>query len=688
MDTHTIDGFWTPLLESINQTPFTRDILGWTFQSPGLGTFKEAPLTYSTRQFGDDADPSSSSILLISAPGAVGKSTLAKQIAFRTGSIYVDLATSEPVGGNFLSGGLARSGQYASWQNGTMTAMIDGLDEAILKAQKEGLEAFLSDVAELSIGRTVPTVIFGRTVSIEDASAYLEDKMPGEVAVLEIGYYDEATALEFAEETLKVFREERGNSHPIVDRQALNLLLSGLREQTATDGNRFAGYAPVLQAVAARVNQYDNPNLLVSELISGSLPPITLQSVVQSILDRERNKLTGLVLLNNDLKDQLYLPEEQLDRLVAKVYGVAPPELPQMSAEDAERYTSALETWVQYHPFYDGGSGTPSAVFRAAICAKALESSSASERAIRMELGRSDAADPFLYIFYVNQDTSVDPAYLPETHIGIIYSSIRASLARGETASLFVTDEADFQVDSQLADVEIDLVRNGSVGLKSLFFKTGISGPILFGAHVRDAQVLMPRARIEIGHTAELVLVSPIDIQCRDLAISAEKVIVENPPESTEYAAYLQADEYSGTSISSVPLRRNQAKLFVSWPGAESYPWRDVRADISTARDGNLRLEEALRRFRMFVVTCKGFGRNLGPGQSSRKIESGRMTKGTGQSVLDSMVEARILHREQSWYYLDTDRLAELTQMNYADCMEHRFSEAATAFVSHALGGS
>ena len=119
-----------------------------------------------------------------------------------------------------------------------MTAMIDGLDEAVLKAQKEGLEAFLSDVAELAVGRNLPTIIFGRTVSIEDAWVYLEDNVPGEVAVLEIGYYDEPTALEFAEETLRVLREQRNtNRHPIVDRQALHLLLTGLRDQTATDGN-------------------------------------------------------------------------------------------------------------------------------------------------------------------------------------------------------------------------------------------------------------------------------------------------------------------------------------------------------------------------------------------------------------------------------------------------------------------
>ena len=131
-----------------------------------------------------------SSIILVSAPGAVGKSTLARQIAFATRSLYVDLATADPVGANTLSGGLAKSGLYEAWQSGSLAMLIDGLDEARLRVTQEAFEAFLSDVVEISAGRAVPTVLLGRTGAVQDAWLFLTDQCGDGIAVLEIGYYE------------------------------------------------------------------------------------------------------------------------------------------------------------------------------------------------------------------------------------------------------------------------------------------------------------------------------------------------------------------------------------------------------------------------------------------------------------------------------------------------------------------
>ena len=120
MDRYTIDTFWVPRMGTSFQVESSSLVRGWSFEDSGLSTFKEAPLTQSTEEFGDDADPMRSPILLVSAPGAVGKSTLARQIAFTTGSVYVDLAKADPVGGNTLSGGLARSRIYSSWEDGAI----------------------------------------------------------------------------------------------------------------------------------------------------------------------------------------------------------------------------------------------------------------------------------------------------------------------------------------------------------------------------------------------------------------------------------------------------------------------------------------------------------------------------------------------------------------------------------------
>ena len=176
-------------------------------------------------------------------PAQLGKSALAREIAFRTGSIYVDLAKADPVGANTLTGGLARSGFYTTWEEGCITALIDGLDEAALKATREGLEAFLSDIVELSAMRDVPIVLFGRTAAIEDAWITLVDKCS--VAVLEIGYYDRDSSIAFAETQLIASHPDR--SHPSVDRQALTLLLDNLRSQT---GKRWRSFCRVCASAA------------------------------------------------------------------------------------------------------------------------------------------------------------------------------------------------------------------------------------------------------------------------------------------------------------------------------------------------------------------------------------------------------------------------------------------------------
>lgn len=122
-------------------------VKGWSFEFEGLKTFKEAPLTLSTEL--NDGQPQSSALLLVSAPGAVGKSTLARQIAFATGAVYLDLARADPVGGNTISGGLVRSGLYPAWEAQTTTVLVDGLDEGRMRVTREAFEAFLQDVAVL-----------------------------------------------------------------------------------------------------------------------------------------------------------------------------------------------------------------------------------------------------------------------------------------------------------------------------------------------------------------------------------------------------------------------------------------------------------------------------------------------------------------------------------------------------------
>lgn len=684
MTNYTIEGFWNSRLAASAKADPAALIRGWSFQNQGLGTFREAPLTLSG-EVGAEDNPMESSLILVSAPGAVGKTTLAKQIAYSTGSVYIDLSDAEPVGANTLIGGIANSGLYQNWVNGSIATLIDGLDEARLKVTQEAFDAFLSDIARQSENRSMPTVLFGRTGAIIHAWIVLTETLKN-VPILEIEYYGVEDAIEFAEASLRASKSSpRFQS---VERDALDLLLDKLRDQTANEGSRFAfaGYAPVLQAVAKQVESATDTQALIARITRGE-QSVTLQSIASALLEREQTKLRTLQLQDTTLNDKLYSPVEQLERLAAYVYSSSPPALPPMSADDERTYTTALEEWVPEHPFLDGGRGFSSAVFGAMVVAKALKTPQTSEIALRHELLKGAAANPFLFDFY----TAEEEKYIQPDHIGAVYASLRANLSIGESASLFISGPDDIENEDDLkADVEF--VRGKQEGdIQELPFETDSDGTIRLGTHLEDVDVSMPLAKVEIGLGAEVVLVSPINIHCKQLAIGADKVIIEGPALPTEQneqmnMVYLEASELDNTSLpSSVHVRRGEVKVAAHWPSVRNYPWTRYASEPLPTDDP--RVDEALRRFRQFVLAFRSHGRGR-LARSVSKIEGTRMIKGSGQSVLNFLAQERIISLERPRYFLDPARLAEVTGANYTDCVARHFGPKAIDFIQRALEDS
>ena len=689
MTEYTIERFWMPRLESARHATASL-IPGWRFVDSGLNTFKEAPLTLST-DLGDTGDPERAALLLVSAPGAVGKSTLARQIAFRTGSIYLDLAAAGPVGDNTLSGGLFQSRLAQNWQGGSIALLIDGLDEARLRVTQEAFEAFLHDVARLSRDRELPTVLFGRTGAIEDASLVLYGQAV-ESALFEIGYYGPPQAIAFAEDLVRHLRPN--DAHLRVRLTAAELLLSGLRQQTEQDGNRFAGYAPVLAAVADRVASESNPGALVSGIKSGS-KSVTLQSVVDAILDREHTKLQSLTFEDSTLVDKLYLPMEQLDHLVAQRYGTKEPaRVAAMSNKDEENYEHALETWVAEHPFLGGGGNflggggnSPSVVFDAAITGHALGSSEAAEDAVQREFRRD--ANPFLSVFYPRESRTTASGshciHLPAEHIGIVYNSVRARLALSETASLLVAERDDLGDgdDAVRMDVEISMVRNDEERHERTLLKfvsTG-TGAIRIGPHLADAEIDVPHGRITIGTGTDVALVAPINIECEKIELTAEKFIVAASPRESLAAAVVLNGQRVDAFISGSPILRGNVNFYVSWPGSQTYPWSRFAVHMKQVDEQHVK--EGLQRLRRLVTAFRAGGKD----QLARikdKIESPRMMKGLGHAILQAMMKERVVYSEGKLYILDASALGEVVGVTYIDCLKQRFPEKAIAFVRRA----
>ena len=465
----TIESFWTTVLSTKSiphETGADGGVLGWS-TSPTIdveGAFIEAPLNAASKD-----DLSRCSVLLVSAPGAVGKTTLAKQICAGTGSVYIDLASAGTVGADTLIGGLYRANLLSSWTEGELALIIDALDEARKRVTDASFLDFLSEVVRLAttIAGRPRIVLFGRTGAIDDAKFWLEASglRDEQIGVMEIGFYPPEKSEEFAASVLRALRERRNGTVPgEVEQRAIRLILEQLRKQTGAEGPRFAGYAPVLRAVAERVaDETGNMQNFVNEI--GSNPqasPVTLERIASGILEREQQKVKKLVSeVPAPLLKQLYSPEEQLDRLSAELYSTPPPTLPpSMTPQQTAAYDAALETWMQEHPFLDGKGDASCAVFEAHICVHALRTHKSTTALSRqLELGRK--ANPFLLELYkasaVGWGTGQKP--VPAEHVGIMYASVRSRLSRGEWASLEVSEPDDCE-EPVLSECEITIGRN------------------------------------------------------------------------------------------------------------------------------------------------------------------------------------------------------------------------------------
>lgn len=570
MTSFTIDDFWVKRLKRNKQVSSIPLVEGWAFQDEPIKAFVEAPLT-STPLQNDEVSPWLTSLLMVSAPGAVGKSTLARQIAYVTGAAYVDLATASPVGGHAITGGLAQSNLLTEWHDSQVTLLIDGLDEARLRDTQEAFEAFLADIAHLARGRTVPVVLFGRTAAIQDAWIFLSGG-PSPPAIMEIGFYEPTDAVKFVEARLRLGRSD--TSFQQVEIEAISALLRRLRNQTEADGNRFSGYAPVLQAVADRVLLEKNAAVLLAEIQSNE-SPMALTDVVGVILERDRLKLKNLAFSQPDLLDQLYTADEQLGHCVSKVYSVPPPDLPAMSASDSRIYSQALENWVTDHPFLNGSNKPSSAVFDAVITAHALKDPAARKNATERELARGVAANPFLLEFY-NAAVSDEKQFLPPDHIGIVYASVRARLTLEETASLSISGDESLDEDDPAAleaEVEIVVTKSLREAPTTYSFKTNQVDTIRLPGYIDDVEISTPYAHVQVGIGTDAVLVAPIDIMCRELATPARTVIIERSQSDDQAVVYLEASRFNGPQIVSVPILRGGVTLKVAWPGDTAFPW-------------------------------------------------------------------------------------------------------------------
>lgn len=269
-----------------------------------------------------------SRFLLFSAPGASGKTALAKYIALKQQGLYWDLSKIK-LGDNSFHGtllraiGASRLANYFEKINlGKTVLVVDAFDEAEMISGRLGIECLLKDLDEITKESISPSVcLFGRTESAVYIAEYCKEHNIS-YSHYEIGFFEEYNAKNFVKE--KVLHDGK-NVTDIVE-QCINEQFSIISQLLGKDEltKSFLGYAPVLEALARAFDKERNTIKLLERLKGESVTSThIIFDILDELLEREQEKVCNAlkekwIKTYSDFSDwiNIYSKEEQMVRLV------------------------------------------------------------------------------------------------------------------------------------------------------------------------------------------------------------------------------------------------------------------------------------------------------------------------------------------------------------------------------------
>ncbi|MBB3284230.1 hypothetical protein [Mitsuaria sp. BK037] len=668
---YSIQAFWRPKFASVAPQRHAGVLKGWSPVLEHAPSFVEASLSLR-----DGFDDLTQSVWMIAASGAVGKSTLAREICAVTNAVYLDLSIAATVAGNYLVGGLVNAGLWNSWQAGTSTLLVDALDEARLRVTQSSFEDFLTDVANVAGKRGVPVVLLGRVGIVEEAWTILNERAGLTPPIFDIQLFNADRAKDFvlaALQRLSSATEEEPPrklfphlattlaTHDSVYRDAADFLVQHLTDVTHADGPQFAGYAPVLEAVATVIASEPNP-AKISDATRSILEGQVLGRVTSQVMIRESGKLATQLAESVAGFDAtgLYGPGEQLARLASRIFKTGKPQIPVGLPQHAVApYEQAVESLLPQHPFLDTKELKPSsAVFGASILAAALTSDDhdVAKAAERFAGSGPNTPNPFLLEFY-REAAGNGP--IPASHVGLLYASLEAMAGAGDIVRLSADGE-------DALDVEMALVQQ-SGSEKHYEFKTVPGGVLRFGRRVTGINVDAENTEVECGEGGQLELAAPIALRAGALVMNCSELVVKPDPATAaiDQTIVLEAREALTEGGLRPPLVRHGAILQVIWPGSKAYPWTPFSTE--EAEDPDPRMADAQRALRRLCISFRSHSK----GRLARfrgKVEHFRMTKGSlGEALRRRLVDDKVLSLEGAMYFLEPDALGRIVGVGFQD---------------------
>ncbi len=640
-------------------------------------------------------------VILVSAVGATGKTTLAEMLSAETGLPLLNLARHKPVGDNTLTGVLTSafrledlSGVFEAIVNGSFGLIIDGLDEGRSKTTSQAFEAFLDDIIRLCGGDSATSfVLLGRSQSVEDCWSYLTGKGV-ETGVVTIAPFD----LDSAREYIDAFTGGPTSSHAREYCEVRDDILKMLGAAFVDRGQNpseeflsFIGYPPVLDAIVTLLSGDANYYKIKSQLDgnnSQNVETSLLHRIAFYILQREKNQKVVpniIELLTEGMPAQMkqsiarsaFEPEEQCLRLVSHCLGrplslqVVPDPLIN------EKYEERLTSWLHEHPFLAGGAFR-NAVFESVALATLVASRTPSALELALDYAASHKHNYHLIYFL---DRIADCGRVPLASLELILGS--ALEFRSTTTTVELQVEGPELEDgwtgaggrNNAVEIQIEVIMGKEREQAKMFtFQSDLQGSttIRLGGRLAATEVSLP-CDVVLYNSQELELTAPVEINAAKVILQAPALVLrQSGTKSLDAQVLLEATRLEST-VGTIITNGVGLSIALSDRGGVTYPCiqyvtpKDGVVDDPTLKEKYLRLKRILVHFRSHSRGSLARYR--------RKIENERVAgSGVGWAVLEQLRRDEIVSLRDNFYYLEPAKVDELLGVSWPDLRMGRTS--------------
>lgn len=620
-------------------------------------------------------------IIIISAPGAVGKTTFAKYFTHEKKAYYWNLSKLK-LGDNTFIGTLANtfgaqnlSKILSDISNGNISFFIDAFDEAEIISGWDGIEKFLREIyGYCKTSQRTNIVLFSRSETAEFIQMTFDSEDNGKkYAMYEIDYFDKDGSISLIKEYLKIGGDHSFETHLQPFNRAVENIFSSIAHGMDGDNEdiwsdqevrSFIGYSPVLQTIATYLNKQnfeDIANQFEDQKSSeGGIQVIG--KFIDALLLREQSKFVDSLREASENQpadfvgwDLIYSSKEQMKAIISYLLNGAQIDTSnEANVPDwlRKQYSAAIANFLPNHPFLRKGEFGPS--FRDYSLGYLINNSEFGDVCRRYMANKSIVLTSLFAHYYHKNNAGLCLG----TDVGLIYESSIAK--RG------LDDSAIFTYIKPDGENKYVFEVIGSEGFKSssLEFECIIdeNTPLIFERRLYHAFIDIGY-EIILGKVNGSIELSDVDIKANKLRVRAKEFYFNCHNDSS---SVIRAQDFVNEDFSVVLKKSGTGNLQFNWPGAESYPWSTYRCDINEDIYNNYKNE--LFSIRRILEPFRKHGRD----EFAKQFEfiDNKMVGHVQErkDMLSYLIESRVLTKnvEDRKYYLNADVL-QAHGLNWAD---------------------